>query len=184
MKFQSNATVVLVCMGPWADGSSWNNVILQLEAEGLNVVRVSLPLTSLGDDATALKRVIGRTTGPVLLARARLCGAVIAASTRVPRERSGLYRREDGERMKAKQSPRSSTRTSLTHRLRRWARTRTALFGCRTRIFRTRFHRTSCHQGANRSLQSRTTAYLSQVHSATSSYQASLEIKASMVPRC
>ncbi len=78
MKFQSNATVVLV-HGAWADGSSWNSVILQLEAEGLNVIAAPLPLTSLGDDATALKRVIGRTTGPVLLAGHAYAGAVIAA---------------------------------------------------------------------------------------------------------
>ncbi|MGA2231808.1 MAG: alpha/beta hydrolase [Tepidisphaeraceae bacterium] len=78
MKFQPNATVVLV-HGAWADGSSWNSVILPLEAEGLSVIAAPVPLTSLSDDAAALKRAIGRTTGPVLLAAHAYAGAVIAA---------------------------------------------------------------------------------------------------------
>jgi pimeloyl-ACP methyl ester carboxylesterase len=78
MKFQSNATVVLV-HGAWADGSIWASVILPLEAEGVNVIAAPLPLTSLGDDGAALRRVIGRTTGPVLLVAHAYAGAVIAA---------------------------------------------------------------------------------------------------------
>jgi pimeloyl-ACP methyl ester carboxylesterase len=78
LKFQPNATVVLV-HGAWADGSSWNSVILPLEAEGLSVIAAPVPLTSLSDDAAALKRAIGRTTGPVLLAAHAYAGAVIAA---------------------------------------------------------------------------------------------------------
>lgn len=78
MKYASNATVVLV-HGAWADGSSWKNVILPLEAEGLKVIAAPLPLTSLEDDAAALRRVIGRTIGPVLLGAHAYAGAVIAA---------------------------------------------------------------------------------------------------------
>jgi pimeloyl-ACP methyl ester carboxylesterase len=79
MKYPSNATVVLV-HGAWADGSSWKNVVLPLEAEGLKVIAAPLPLTSLEDDAAALKRVIGRTNGPLLLAAHAYAGAVIAAA--------------------------------------------------------------------------------------------------------
>jgi hypothetical protein len=59
-----NVTVVAV-HGAWADGSSWNDVILGLEREGLRVVAAPIPLTSLGDDAAALKRAIAtnRRTG-------------------------------------------------------------------------------------------------------------------------
>jgi pimeloyl-ACP methyl ester carboxylesterase len=78
MNFQSNATVVLV-HGAWADGSSWSRVILPLERAGLNVVAAPIPLTSLSDDATALNRVLTRTSGPVLLAAHAYAGAVIAA---------------------------------------------------------------------------------------------------------
>ncbi|MGB7465772.1 MAG: hypothetical protein WBW14_22980, partial [Candidatus Acidiferrum sp.] len=65
--FFENATVVLV-HGAWADGSSWNRVILPLLDQGLKVICAPLPLTSLSDDAAALNRVLQRTDGPVLLA--------------------------------------------------------------------------------------------------------------------
>jgi pimeloyl-ACP methyl ester carboxylesterase len=73
----ANITVVAV-HGAWADGSSWKDVILGLEREGLRVVAAPIPLTSLGDDAAALKRAIGRTDGPVILAGHAYAGAVIA----------------------------------------------------------------------------------------------------------
>jgi pimeloyl-ACP methyl ester carboxylesterase len=78
--FSKNATAVLV-HGAWADGSSWNRVILPLLHEGLKVVCAPIPLTSLSDDAAALNRVLGRTDGPVLLAGHAYAGAVIAAAT-------------------------------------------------------------------------------------------------------
>jgi len=74
-----NVTVVLV-HGAWADGSCWSNVILPLRHQGLNVTAAPIPLTSLSDDATALRRVIERTTGPVILVGHAYAGAVIAAA--------------------------------------------------------------------------------------------------------
>src|SRR5271155_400649 len=73
------ATVVLV-HGAWADGSCWNNVILPLRRSGLKVTAAPIPLTSLTDDASALRRVIERTTGPVTLVGHAYAGAVIAAA--------------------------------------------------------------------------------------------------------
>jgi pimeloyl-ACP methyl ester carboxylesterase len=70
-------TVVAV-HGAWADGSSWKEVILGLEREGLRVVAAPIPLTSLSDDSVALKRAISRTDGPVILAGHAYAGAVIA----------------------------------------------------------------------------------------------------------
>jgi pimeloyl-ACP methyl ester carboxylesterase len=78
--FSKNATVVLV-HGAWADGSSWNRVILPLLEQGLKVICAPIPLTSLSDDTAALNRVLGRTDGPVLLAGHAYAGAVIAAAT-------------------------------------------------------------------------------------------------------
>ena len=72
-------TAVLV-HGAWADGSCWNNVILPLRNNGLQVTAAPIPLTSLTDDATALQRVIERTTGPVILIAHAYAGAVIAAA--------------------------------------------------------------------------------------------------------
>jgi pimeloyl-ACP methyl ester carboxylesterase len=72
-------TAVLV-HGAWADGSCWNNVILPLLHSELKVIAAPIPLTSLTDDATALRRVIERTTGPVILIAHAYAGAVIAAA--------------------------------------------------------------------------------------------------------
>jgi len=73
-----NATVVVV-HGAWADGSSWNAVILPLEKKGLQVIAAPIPLTSLEDDVAAVKRTLARTNGPVVLAGHAYAGAVIAA---------------------------------------------------------------------------------------------------------
>jgi pimeloyl-ACP methyl ester carboxylesterase len=80
MRFPEEATVV-VAHGAWADGSSWKEVILPLTKQGLEVVAAPLPLTSLSDDAAALKRTIGRTKGPIIVAGHAYAGAVIATAT-------------------------------------------------------------------------------------------------------
>lgn len=68
---------VILVHGAWADGSSWSNVILPLRRQGLKVIAAPIPLTSLTDDAAALRRVIERTPGPVILAGHAYAGAVI-----------------------------------------------------------------------------------------------------------
>ena len=79
MTMPKHITVVAV-HGAWADGSSWKDVILGLERDGVRVVAAPIPLTSLGDDAAALKRAISRTDGPVILAGHAYAGAVIGAA--------------------------------------------------------------------------------------------------------
>jgi len=79
MPFPENSTVV-VAHGAWADGSSWKEVILLLNRQGLQVVAAPLPLTSLSDDIVALNRTIARTNGPVIVAGHAYAGAVIAAA--------------------------------------------------------------------------------------------------------
>lgn len=71
---------VVVAHGAWADGSSWQAVVGPLERQGLKVVAAPLPLTSLSDDAAALKRTIARTQGPVIVAGHAYAGAVIATA--------------------------------------------------------------------------------------------------------
>jgi len=77
MPFPENSTVV-VAHGAWADGSSWKDVILLLNKQGLQVIAAPLPLTSLSDDIVALNRTIARTRGPVIVAGHAYAGAVIA----------------------------------------------------------------------------------------------------------
>jgi pimeloyl-ACP methyl ester carboxylesterase len=79
MAFPENATVVLV-HGAWADGSSWQAIVRPLEERGLNVIAAPIPLTSLSDDAAALKRAIARTQGPVIVAGHAYAGVVIATA--------------------------------------------------------------------------------------------------------
>jgi pimeloyl-ACP methyl ester carboxylesterase len=74
-------TNVVLVHGAWADGSSWSKVIPLLEARGMRVVAVQLPLTSLQDDVATTRRAIARITseypGPVLLVGHSYGGAVI-----------------------------------------------------------------------------------------------------------
>jgi pimeloyl-ACP methyl ester carboxylesterase len=79
MSFAKNATVVVV-HGAWADGSSWQAVVRSLQERGLHVIAAPIPLTSLSDDAAALKRTIARTQGPVIVAGHAYAGAVIATA--------------------------------------------------------------------------------------------------------
>lgn len=72
----SDTTVVLV-HGAFADGSSWNKVIPLLQAQGLKVVAVQNPLTSLADDVAAAQRVIDAQTGRVVLVGHSWGGSVI-----------------------------------------------------------------------------------------------------------
>ena len=79
MSVSENMTVIVV-HGAWADGSSWKEVILRLEQEGVRVIAAPIPLTSLADDAAALKRAIARTKGSFILAGHAYAGAVIATA--------------------------------------------------------------------------------------------------------
>jgi pimeloyl-ACP methyl ester carboxylesterase len=83
MLISKDATIVLV-HGAWADGSSWEPVIRELQKLGFNVIAAPIPLTSLGDDAAALRRTIARTQGPVILAGHAYAGAVVGTASDEP----------------------------------------------------------------------------------------------------
>jgi len=73
---QPQKTVVLV-HGAFADGSSWDKVIPLLQAKGLKVVAVQIPMTSLADDVAATKRAIDDQPGPIVLVGHSWAGTVI-----------------------------------------------------------------------------------------------------------
>jgi pimeloyl-ACP methyl ester carboxylesterase len=79
MNSRAQAGSVVLVPGAWADGSCWSDVILPLRRHGLDVVAAPIPLTSLSEDTTALRRVIERTIGPVILVGHAYAGAVISA---------------------------------------------------------------------------------------------------------
>jgi len=76
---------VLLVHGAWADGSSWSRVIPLLEARGLHVVSVQIPLTSLADDVAATQRAMALEAGPLLLVGHSYGGVVISQAGNDPK---------------------------------------------------------------------------------------------------
>jgi pimeloyl-ACP methyl ester carboxylesterase len=74
-----NLTAVLV-HAAWADASSWTKVTALLRERGLGVRAAQIPLTSLGEDAAAVKRLLRQVHGPVLLVGHSYAGAVVTAA--------------------------------------------------------------------------------------------------------
>ena len=69
-------SVVLV-HGAYADGSSWSEVIMRLQAAGVSVTAVQNPLTSLTDDAAHARHILSLQRGPVVLVGHSYAGTVI-----------------------------------------------------------------------------------------------------------
>ena len=83
---------VILVHGAWAEGAdSWSKVIPLLEAKGLNVVAVHLPLTSMADDVATVKRAIALEDGPVLLVGHSYGGAVITEAGNDPKVAGLVY---------------------------------------------------------------------------------------------
>lgn len=70
-------TNVLLVHGAFADSSSWKKVVPLLEAKGLHVATVDIPLTSLAKDVEVTKKAISQQAGPVLLVGHSYGGTVI-----------------------------------------------------------------------------------------------------------
>jgi pimeloyl-ACP methyl ester carboxylesterase len=69
-------TVVLV-HGAWADGSSWNEVIKRLQAEGVQVTAPANPLRGISIDSAYIGSLLDQIPGPVLAVGHSYGGAVI-----------------------------------------------------------------------------------------------------------
>jgi pimeloyl-ACP methyl ester carboxylesterase len=82
---------VLLVHGAWANSSSWSKVIPLLEAKGLHVVAVELPLTSFADDIAATQRALALEDGPVLLVGHSYAGAVITEAGNDPKVAGLVY---------------------------------------------------------------------------------------------
>jgi pimeloyl-ACP methyl ester carboxylesterase len=70
---------IVLVHGAWADGSSWSAVIEGLQAEGYNVTAPQFPETSLADDVARLRNVLGRQTGPTVVAGHSYGGQIMTA---------------------------------------------------------------------------------------------------------
>jgi pimeloyl-ACP methyl ester carboxylesterase len=82
---------VVLVHGAWANSSSWSKVIPLLQAQGLHVVAVQMPLTSLADDVATTLRAIALQDGPVLLVSHSYGGAVITEAGNDPKVSGLVY---------------------------------------------------------------------------------------------
>lgn len=73
---------VVLVHGLYADGSSWSNVILSLQAAGVRVAAVQNPLTTFADDVAAVRRALAMQEGPTVLA-AHSYGGMVATEAGV-----------------------------------------------------------------------------------------------------
>jgi pimeloyl-ACP methyl ester carboxylesterase len=69
---------VVLVHGLFADGSCWLDVIVRLQAAGLNATAVQNPLTSLPDAVMSVQRVLDRQDGPTVLVGHSFAGTIIS----------------------------------------------------------------------------------------------------------
>ena len=82
---------VVLVHGLFADGSSWAKVIPLLQTRGLHVTSVQNPLSSLSDDAAAVKRALAKQEGPTLLVGHSYAGMVISEAGDDPKVAGLVY---------------------------------------------------------------------------------------------
>src|ERR1700683_2922609 len=68
---------IVLVHGAWVNGSGWKPVFEILVKDGYHVSVAEHPLTSFGDDITAVKRVIAMQDGQIILVGPRCGGAII-----------------------------------------------------------------------------------------------------------
>jgi pimeloyl-ACP methyl ester carboxylesterase len=73
---------VVLVHGLYADGSSWSECIVRLQAAGITVTAVQNPLTSFADDVAATRRALAMQNGPTVLA-AHSYGGMVATQAGV-----------------------------------------------------------------------------------------------------
>jgi pimeloyl-ACP methyl ester carboxylesterase len=79
--FHAPFTDVLLVHGAWADASSWNAVIEELQGRGVTVHGVQLRELSLADDVSLVRNVITQISVPVVVVGHSYGGAVISGAT-------------------------------------------------------------------------------------------------------
>ena len=77
---ERKSPVVVLVHAAWFDGSSWNKVTTELLHRGHRVIAVQLPLHSFHDDVAAVRRVLRKQNGPIVIVGHSYGGAVITAA--------------------------------------------------------------------------------------------------------
>ncbi|WP_416067243.1 alpha/beta fold hydrolase [Rhizobium sp. ZK1] len=91
MTSTSTKPTVILVHGAWADGSSWQKVIPLLLKEGVPVIAVQNPTSSLADDAAATRRIMNSVEGPIVLVGHSWGGAVITEAGTDPKVKALVY---------------------------------------------------------------------------------------------
>lgn len=82
---------VVLVHGAFADGSGWKKVYEILTKKGYTVTIAQIPLTSFTDDVAAVKTVIDRIEGPIVLVGHSWGGTVISEAGIDPKVKSLVY---------------------------------------------------------------------------------------------
>jgi pimeloyl-ACP methyl ester carboxylesterase len=95
---------VVLVHGAFADSSSWNGVIERLQAKGVPVKAVAVPLRGLTIDSAYVAGVFGETEGPVVAVGHSYGGAVISNAAKNAKNVVGLvfvaaFAPDEGERL-------------------------------------------------------------------------------------
>jgi pimeloyl-ACP methyl ester carboxylesterase len=79
---QSTKPTIVLVHGAFADSSSWNGVITDLQKDGYKIVAVANPLRSVKNDAAAVSDVVESISGPVVLVGHSYGGQVITSAAK------------------------------------------------------------------------------------------------------
>jgi pimeloyl-ACP methyl ester carboxylesterase len=88
---QKTVKNIVLVHGAFADGSGWEGIYKILTNKGYNVSIASNPLTGFADDIAAVKRVIDRQEGPVILVGHSYGGAIITEAGNDPKVAGLVY---------------------------------------------------------------------------------------------
>src|SRR5512134_2772946 len=86
-----NAPTVMIVHGAWVDATDWREVIALLQVEGLTVIAVQTPLSSLRDDVDTVTRAIRHQSNPIVLVGHGYGGTVITQAGNHPRVAALVY---------------------------------------------------------------------------------------------
>jgi pimeloyl-ACP methyl ester carboxylesterase len=75
----SDLPSVVLVHGAWADGSSWSEVVEDLQADGYSVTAPQFPETSVADDVARLRQVLKRQSRPTIVAGHSYGGHIMTA---------------------------------------------------------------------------------------------------------
>lgn len=82
---------IVLVHGAWVDGSGWKPVYDILTRDGFRVTIVQHPLTSLGEDVAATRRILAQQDGPCVLVAHSYGGSIITEAGVDPRVAALVY---------------------------------------------------------------------------------------------